>query len=206
MADEVFFIAIQILIFYNDAKYLKFKEVCEMTDKKTKAQLVNVILGDDFDKSLEEEEIVHLLLEEKVSKNINKIQHDNQSFGAKMADGIAKFAGSWTFIIAFILCLIFWIILNAVLLSKAYDPYPFILLNLILSCVAAIQAPVIMMSQNRQEEKDRLRALNDYKTNLKSEIILEDLHQKMDQILVNQGKLLQRIDKIEKQINIKNEK
>ena len=78
MADEVFFIAIQILIFYNDAKYLKFKEVCEMADKKTKAQLVNVILGDDFDKSLEEEEIVHLLLEEKVSKNINKIQHDNQ--------------------------------------------------------------------------------------------------------------------------------
>ena len=177
-----------------------------MTDKKTKAQLVNVILGDDCDQSLEEEEIVHLLLEEKVSKNINKIQHENQSLGAKMADDIAKFAGSWTFIIAFISCLIFWIILNVVLLSKAYDPYPFILLNLVLSCVAAIQAPVIMMSQNRQEEKDRLRALNDYKTNLKSEIILEDLHQKMDKILINQEKLLQRADRIEKQINLKNQK
>lgn len=175
-----------------------------MTDKKVKTELVNVILGDDRDKSLEEEEIVHLLLEEKVSKDINKVQHENQSFGAKMADGIAKFAGSWTFIIAFISCLIFWIILNAALLaSKAFDPYPFILLNLILSCVAAIQAPVIMMSQNRQEEKDRLRALNDYKTNLKSEIILEDLHQKMDQILINQERLLQRTDKIEKQINTK---
>ena len=185
---------------------MKFKEVCKMIDKKTKTQLVNVILGDDYDKSLEEEEIVHLLLEEKVSKNINKIQHENQSFGAKMADCIAKFAGSWTFIIAFILCLIFWIILNAVLLLKAYDPYPFILLNLILSCVAAIQAPVIMMSQNRQEEKDRLRALNDYKTNLKSEIILEDLHEKMDKILINQEKILQKTDKLEKQINIKSEK
>ena len=177
-----------------------------MTDKKTKIELANIILGDNRDKSLEEEEIVHLLLEEKVSKNINKVQHENQSLGAKMADNIAKFAGSWTFIIAFLSCLIFWIILNALILSRAYDPYPFILLNLILSCVAAIQAPVIMMSQNRQEEKDRLRALNDYKTNLKSEIILEDLHQKMDQILMNQEKLLQRTDKIEKQINVENKK
>ena len=178
----------------------------KMTDKKTKIELANIILGDNRDKSLEEEEIVHLLLEEKVSKNINKVQHENQSLGAKMADNIAKFAGSWTFIIAFLSCLIFWIILNALILSRAYDPYPFILLNLILSCVAAIQAPVIMMSQNRQEEKDRLRALNDYKTNLKSEIILEDLHQKMDQILINQEKLLQRTDKIEKQINVENKK
>jgi len=177
-----------------------------MTDKKTKIELANIILGDNRDKSLEEEEIVHLLLEEKVSKNINKVQHENQSFGAKMADNIAKFAGSWTFIIAFLSCLIFWIILNALILSRAYDPYPFILLNLILSCVAAVQAPVIMMSQNRQEEKDRLRALNDYKTNLKSEIILEDLHQKMDQILMNQEKLLQRTDKIQKQINVENKK
>ena len=178
----------------------------KMTDKKTKIELANIILGDNRDKSLEEEEIVHLLLEEKVSKNINKVQHENQSLGAKMADNIAKFAGSWTFIIAFLSCLIFWIILNALILSRAYDPYPFILLNLILSCVAAIQAPVIMMSQNRQEEKDRLRALNDYKTNLKSEIILEDLHQKMDQILMNQEKLLQRTEKIEKQINVENKK
>lgn len=177
-----------------------------MTDKKTKADLASIILGDNRDKSLEEEEIVHLLLEEKVSKDINKEQCENQLLGARMADGIAKFAGSWTFIIAFISCLVFWIILNAVLLfSKAFDPYPFILLNLILSCVAAIQAPVIMMSQNRQEEKDRLRALNDYKTNLKSEIILEDLHQKMDLFLTNQEKLLQRIGKIEKQMNTKNE-
>jgi uncharacterized membrane protein len=178
-----------------------------MTDKKTKTDLANIILEDGRDKSLEEEEIVHLLLEEKVSKDINKVQHENQSLGTRMADNIAKFAGSWTFIIAFIACLLFWIVLNVTLLSsKAYDPYPFILLNLILSCIAAIQAPVIMMSQNRQEEKDRLRAQNDYKTNLKSEIILEDLHQKMDQILMNQEKLLQRMDKIEKKMNTKNEK
>lgn len=177
-----------------------------MTDKKAKIELVNMILGDERDKSLEEEEIVHLLLEEKVSKDINKVHNENQSLGAKMADGIAKFAGSWTFIIAFISCLIFWIILNAVILIKAYDPYPFILLNLILSCVAAIQAPVIMMSQNRQEEKDRLRAQNDYKTNLKTEIIIEDLHQKIDQILINQDKMLQKIDKMEKRNNVNDEK
>ncbi|MPN50098.1 hypothetical protein SDC9_197724 [bioreactor metagenome] len=119
-----------------------------------------------------------------------------------MADAIAKFAGSWTFILIFIFCLLFWIVLNAFLLTRPYDPYPFILLNLILSCVAAIQAPVIMMSQNRQEEKDRLRAQNDYKTNLKSEIIVEDLHQKLDQLLADMSSIQQEIVKIEKKMNM----
>lgn len=166
--------------------------------KKTKIELVNVILGDHAESSLEEEEVLHLLLQERVSKDINKVESENQSFGAKMADGIAKFAGSWTFILIFIACLVMWIILNAFLLTNPPDPYPFILLNLMLSCVAAIQAPVIMMSQNRQEEKDRLRALNDYKTNLKSEIIVEDLHLKMDEMIENQKKILERLEKMEK--------
>lgn len=170
-------------------------------EKVAKENFIKMIL-ENTDETLEEEEMLHLLLEKKVSKNINTLQRNGQSFGARMADDIAKFAGSWTFIIIFIACLVGWIILNTLFLFKPWDSYPFILLNLILSCVAAIQAPVIMMSQNRQEEKDRLRAQNDYKTNLKTEIIIEDLHQKLDQLLQDQEKLLQKIDKIEKHVNM----
>ena len=89
--------------------------------------------------------------------------------------------------------------MNAVLLTKPFDPYPFILMNLILSCLAAIQAPVIMMSQNRQEEKDRLRAKNDYKVNLKAEIIIEDIHQKLDAIMTVQQSLIEQIGNPDKQ-------
>lgn len=167
-------------------------------ETKTMAQLVNIILDDEEDKKLEEEEIIHLLLERKISKNTDHIHNQNLAFGARMADRIAKLAGSWTFIFIFIGCLVLWIVLNIIMLTGAFDPYPFILLNLILSCVAAIQAPVIMMSQNRQEEKDRERSLNDYKTNLKSEIIIEDLHQKLDQLLVNQENMLEKFEKAEK--------
>lgn len=169
-----------------------------MAEKRSTAELVNMILEDKSDKKMQEEEILHLLLQQKVSKNVSRIQSEKLTFGARMADGIAKFAGSWTFILIFIACLILWILVNTYMLAKAFDAYPFILLNLILSCVAAIQAPVIMMSQNRQEEKDRLRSLNDYKTNLKSEIILEDLHQKLDQLLINQDEILLKIKNLEK--------
>ena len=141
---------------------------------------------------------MHLLVQRKVAKNTSSDQSEKMTFGTRMADGIAQFAGSWTFILIFISCLIFWIILNTLILTKAFDVYPYILLNLILSCVAAIQAPVIMMSQNRQEIKDRLRSQNDYKTNLKSEIIIEDLHLKLDRILENQDEILQRLDSFEK--------
>lgn len=157
-----------------------------MSEKEySKIELVNIILGDDSARA-EEEEIVHLLLQQKLSTNIDKDIENKFSFGAKMADRIAKFAGSWTFIIIFVSILAIWIILNIILFAKAYDPYPFILLNLILSCIAAMQAPVIMMSQNRQEVKDRLRAQNDYKINLKAEIIIEDLHEKVDKLIENQ--------------------
>jgi uncharacterized membrane protein len=168
-----------------------------MSELKTKAELVNLILGDEEDKKLEEEEILHLLLQRKVTKNINRVQNENLTLSARMADNIAKFTGSWTFILTFMSCLVLWIVVNSFLLIKAFDAYPFILLNLIQSCVAAIQAPVIMMSQNRQEEKDRLRSQNDYKTNLKSEIIIEDLHQKLDQVLVNQEEILLKIRLLE---------
>lgn len=166
-------------------------------EKKSKRELVNLILEDDTAKS-EEEEIVHLLLQEKVTRNINKVSDAKLSFGDRLADNIAQFAGSWRFIIIFVSFLAVWILGNALALLHSVDPYPFILLNLMLSCVAALQAPVIMMSQNRQEEKDRLRAQNDYKVNLKSEVIIEDLHQKLDQILENQSRIQERLSKLEK--------
>ena len=108
-------------------------------------------------------------------------------------DSIVKFAGSWAFIFSFTGVLILWMVVNTVLAAKAFDPYPFILLNLVLSCVAAIQAPLIMMSQNRQEEKDRRRAENDYKVNLKTEIMIEDLYDKVNAILAKQSALEKRL-------------
>lgn len=103
----------------------------------------------------------------------------NESFGERIADKVANFGGSWTFILSFLAFLMCWILLNIYWLSdKGFDPYPFILLNLLLSCIAALQAPVIMMSQNRQEDKDRKRAQNDYMINLKAELEIRTLHEK----------------------------
>jgi uncharacterized membrane protein len=118
--------------------------------------------------------------------------------GQKIADKVALFGGSWNFIILFAIVLFLWISINSfLLLSKPFDPYPFILMNLILSCLAAIQAPVIMMSQNRQEATDRARAQNDYQVNLKAEIEIRQLHEKIDHILINQAKRLFEIQEIQ---------
>lgn len=123
------------------------------------------------------------------------------SYGQRLADKVAKFGGSWTFIISFFLILLAWILLNSfVLAKKAFDPYLYILLNLILSCTAALQAPVIMMSQNRKEAKDRKRSENDYMINLKSEIEIRNLHQKMDLIIIDQYKHLCDIQQKQLQI------
>lgn len=158
-------------------------------------ELIKDILGDDTHE--EDEEIMHILLQEKVTRD-SISQHDSKlTFGQKAADSLARFAGSWVFIITFFIILILWIAMNALFLKKPFDIYPFILLNLLLSCLAAIQAPVIMMSQNRQEEKDRMRAKNDYKVNLKAEIIIEEIHYKLDSILERQEDILRRIDDLE---------
>lgn len=133
-----------------------------------------------------------------VSKNINEKEIETLTVGQKTADAIAKFGGSWPFIFCFLLVLIGWIILNSLaLLGKAFDPYPFILLNLVLSCLAAIQAPVIMMSQNRQAYRDRLQTTNDYQTNLKAEIEIRLLHQKLDHLLTNEWQHLIEIQTIQ---------
>lgn len=165
-----------------------------MKEDQDRLTLINSILEDEEEKTLEEEEIIHLLLERKLVRNISLRNKDEITFGMRMSDRIAQFVGSWTFILLFLGGLAAWIILNIIMVARAFDPYPFILLNLLLSCVAAIQAPVIMMSQNRQEEKDRLRSQNDYKTNLKSEIIVEDLHQKIDRLMHNQEEIVRRLD------------
>ncbi|MFQ6792866.1 MAG: DUF1003 domain-containing protein [Thomasclavelia sp.] len=142
----------------------------------THTNIINEILENVRD-DMEDEEIIHLVLEKKVS-NLN----NDSTTSEKLADKIAKITGSWTFIIIFIISLLAWMLYNLLAINR-FDPYPYILLNLILSCIAAIQAPIIMMSQNRQEEKDRQRNINDYKVNLKTEIIIQDLHNKLDLII-----------------------
>lgn len=120
------------------------------------------------------------------------------TFGQKIADKVAEFGGSWTFIISFMVFLVLWIFTNVFLLvNKGFDPYPFILLNLILSCIAALQAPVIMMSQNRQEEKDRQRSKNDYMVNLKSELEIRMLHEKIDHLIMHQEQSLIELQKVQ---------
>jgi uncharacterized membrane protein len=133
-----------------------------------------------------------------LSENIEDSIEGRLTLGQKMADRIATFGGSWTFIIAFFTFILFWIGINIwVLTVRPFDPFPFILLNLILSCLASIQAPIIMMSQNRQEQKDRQRAEHDYKINLKAELEIKLLSEKIDHMIVNQNKNLLEIQEIQ---------
>ncbi len=144
----------------------------------------------DIQHDMSDEEVLNLLADSKISESPAT---EKYTLGQRSADAIARFAGSWAFIFAFTGVLILWMVINTILASNAFDPYPFILLNLVLSCVAAIQAPLIMMSQNRQEEKDRRRAENDYKVNLKTEIMIEDLHDKVNAILAKQSVLEKKL-------------
>ena len=151
-------------------------------------------LLDITDKEFTDEELIHRLIETNVA--VNSENSTKPSFGQRAADAVAKFAGSWAFIFSFIAVMVVWMVLNVVLASKAFDAYPFILLNLVLSCIAAVQAPLILMSQNRQEAKDRERAENDYKVNLKNELIIDDLHKKIDLLLENQKKMNKKIEQL----------
>ncbi len=160
--------------------------------------LKQLVKKSDLEKIASEEEAMHLLLDKKVSENINQLDQDQLTLGEKVSDKVATVAGSWKFIITFLVILMIWIAVNSIALINSIDPFPFILLNLILSCIAALQAPIIMMSQNRQDAKDRIRSENDYKVDLKTELILEDLHQKIDTMIVNQIELKKKISEIEK--------
>lgn len=147
------------------------------------------------------EQIMDLIQKrENTAENINDAYDEQTTFGQRLADKIAAFGGSWAFIITFFAILIGWMALNGILGHIAFDPYPFILLNLVLSSLAALQAPVIMMSQNRQEERDRLRAENDYKVNLKAELEIRSLHDKIDHIMIQKWNTLIEMQEMQLQI------
>lgn len=159
---------------------------------RTKKEIVKMLLNKNLEIE-DEEQLLDLLVDNPIAIDVDKQLQENITFGDKLADKLTKVAGSWTFIICFCIFLIIWMIINVISL-KALDPYPFILLNLILSCIASLQAPIIMMSQNRESKKDSLRGQNDYKIDLKSELILEELHDKMEKILSNQSKILKTLE------------
>lgn len=166
---------------------------------KTKREIVKMLLNREID-AQDEEALLDLLVDQPISIDVDKQEESKMSFGDHLADKISAIAGSWFFIALFISFLIIWIVLNTVLLNKnqRLDEYPFILLNLLLSCISALQAPIIMMSQNRQSEKDSLRNQNDYRIDLKSELILEELHDKIETITKQQKDIIRRLDRIEK--------
>jgi len=148
--------------------------------------------------SLEQEVINSIHESELLAVNPVKSYAEKITLGDSIADSVAQFGGSWRFIIIFFAILIVWIVVNSiVLLNRSFDPYPFILMNLILSCLAAIQAPIIMMSQNRQEVKDRIRSENDYKVNLKAEIEIRTLHEKVDHLLLDQWSRLMKSQEVQ---------
>jgi len=164
------------------------REYIENILKKEKGEL-NKIDKEVVKSLVEHESIVKDIMEEK----------EKFTLGQKLADAVARFGGSWGFIIIFGLILFAWVLINSIFLlsSKPFDPYPFILLNLFLSCLAAIQAPIIMMSQNRKEQRDRLRAENDYKINLKAELEIRHLHEKLDNLIQHQWQRLLEIQKLQ---------
>jgi uncharacterized membrane protein len=148
--------------------------------------------------TLDQEVLQSLQRHEILSSNVDAEFEKDLTLGEKMADKLASFGGSWAFLTIFAAILFVWIALNSFfLLKRPFDPYPFILLNLVLSCLAAIQAPVIMMSQNRQEDKDRLRSQQDYQVNLKAELEIRHLHDKIDHLLSNQWERLVEIQQIQ---------
>ncbi len=165
--------------------------------EKTKKEIVKMLLNQNLEEK-DEEEIIDLLVDSHITVDVDKENDAKMTFGDKVADKLSEIAGSWTFIIIFCLFLLFWIILNSVILINGVDPYPFILLNLLLSCLAALQAPIIMMSQNRQAKKDTIRNKNDYRTDLKSELILEQLYEHIEEVLKNQKKILKYLQEDEK--------
>jgi uncharacterized membrane protein len=171
----------------------------EDVNKLKREYLEKMILHDSQQLShLEKDVLKAIQNDELISENISNTAKESLTLGQKVADQIAKFGGSWTFIISFFSFILIWMLINIwILATQPFDPFPFILLNLILSCLAAIQAPIIMMSQNRTEEKDRNRSEHDYKVNLKAELEIRLLHDKIDHMIVHQNKRLLEIQELQ---------
>lgn len=174
--------------------------ICQADLTKYRMQYVQSILtSEEGEVSNLEYEVIHSMQQhDLISKNVENKLDQRWSFGERLADKIATFGGSWAFLMCFGAFVVLWILVNTVaMVNHPADPYPFILLNLILSCLAAIQAPIIMMSQNRQEAKDRMRSENDYQVNLKAELEIRNLHEKIDHLLMHQWDRLAKIQEIQ---------
>lgn len=174
--------------------------ICSEDLNKYRIEFIKKVLEEEKGElsELEEEVVKSMREQETVSKDINAEYEQRVKLGDRLSDKLAVYAGSWKFIIGFGTTLIVWIIINsAVIILKAFDPYPFILLNLVLSCLAAIQAPIILMSQNRQDAKDRMRSDYDYRVNLKAELEIRHLHQKLDHFLKREWQTLLEIQEIQ---------
>lgn len=158
-----------------------------------KKDLVKKLLKQEI--SLEDEDdLIEMLIEKPITIDVDKQEDKNLTKGEKLADKLSEVAGSWGFIIGFSSFICLWIIANLIVMRNALDPYPFILLNLLLSCLASLQAPIIMMSQNRQAKKDSIRNQNDYQIDLKSELILERLHDEVRECLKTQRQILRLLE------------
>ncbi len=160
--------------------------------KKSKKEIAKILINKDLDQ-LEEDDLIEMILDENIAVDVDKDSVKTITFGQRMADMLSKLVGSWTFIIIFTLFLVAWILINVYVIKL--DVFPFVLLNLVLSCIAALQAPVIMMSQNRENERERKRNQNDYRTDLKSELILEVLYEHIEEIKKDQRKIMRYIEK-----------
>jgi uncharacterized membrane protein len=151
--------------------------------------------------ALETEVVKSLREQELLAENVNVAFDQQLTVGERLADKVAEFGGSWRFVVSFTVIVLVWLVLNSLaLFRRPFDPYPFILLNLVLSCLAAIQAPVILMSQNRQESKDRLRGEYDYRVNLKAELEIRLLHTKIDQLLTHHWQRLLEIQRVQTEL------
>ena len=177
--------------------------ICTPDLNSFRAQYVRDILKKEKGElsSVEERVVKSMEDQEVLSKDINAAFERKLTFGQRLSDRLSDMVGSWGFIIGFFVVLIIWVAMNSVvLIFKPFDPYPFILLNLVLSCIAAIQAPIILMSQNRAEAKDRLRAEHDYLVNLKAELEIRHLNEKLDHLLVNQWQRLLEIQEVQTEL------
>jgi uncharacterized membrane protein len=177
--------------------------ICSKDLQKFRHEYVRSLLEDEKGEltAIEREVLESLRQQETLSRNPDEELQSALTTGQRLADRIAAVGGSWRFITLFAIVLLVWIVINTIVLAaRPFDPYPFILLNLVLSCLAAIQAPVIMMSQNRQEARDRLQAMRDYQVNLKAELEIRHLHQKLDHLLSHQWARLVEIQEIQMEL------
>ena len=184
----------------RDPKWDEKSFICFDDLGKFRRDYVKEVLEDEIGElsALDQEVVESLQAHEILSSDIGRQFEKKLTFGERLSDRIAAFGGSWPFIIFFSAVLLLWIVINSFfLMTRAFDPYPYILMNLVLSALAALQAPVIMMSQNRTESRDRLRGENDYKVNLKAELEIQHLHEKIDHLLRGQYKRLFEIQQIQ---------